>query len=188
MIFFCTSTQPGLFASQLPSAPRDKSDSVGDTVDAPWGTWRLMGHLVPKSSVADHTRQLRARRVSIDWDFTVQPRCLSPALQTLLLTASVFLKVWDITLWRNVQCLRFSQDFLAGHSPSRVLLEYLVDTNLERFVIEAFADVILIYSELGSRHCFPLWDSGEIKPELSVVAALMVKLSVMLHWNRKTAH
>lgn len=77
--------------------------------------------------------------------------------------------------------MRFHWDFLVGHSPSRVLLEYLVDTNLERFIIEAFADVILIYSELGSRHRFPLWDSGEIKPELSVVAALMVKLSVMLH-------
>lgn len=73
------------------------------------------------------------------------------------------------------------QDFPVGHSPSWVLLEDLVDTNLERFIIEAFADVILVYPELGSRHCFPLWDSGEIKPELSIMAALMVKLSVMLH-------
>lgn len=184
MIFSCTSTQPGLFAAQLPAAPRDKRDSAGD---APWGTRMLTGHLLPMPSVADQTWQLRPHCISIDWDFTVQPWCLSPALQTRLM-APVFLKILDITFWRNILCLHIHRDLPVGHSPSRVLLEYLVDTNLERFVIEAFTDVILIYPELSSRHRFPLWDSGEIKPELSVVAALMVKLSVMLHWNRKTAH
>lgn len=170
MIFPRASTWLGLLAPQLLSVRR------------------LTGHLLPMPSVADHTWQLRAHCVGVDWDFSVQPWCPNPALQTLLPMAPIFLKVLDIVLWRNVLCLCFHRDFPVGHSPSRVLLEYLVDANLERFIIEAFADVILIYPELGSRHRFPLWDSGEIKPELSVVAALMVKLSVMLHWNRKTAH
>lgn len=82
---------------------------------------------------------------------------------------------------RNKPCLCFHQGLPVGRSPSRVLLQDLVDADLEGFVLEALADVILVNPELGRCHRFPLRDSGEIKPELSVVAALMVKLSVMLH-------
>lgn len=82
------------------------------------------------------------------------------------------------TLWRNKPPVGFP-------SPSWVLLQDLVDADLEGFVVEALADVILVNPELGRRHRLPLRDPGQIKPELSVVAALMVELSVMLHWNRK---
>lgn len=66
-----------------------------------------------------------------------------------------------------------------------MLLQDLVDADLEGFVVEALADEILVDPELGRRHRLALGDPREVEPELSVVAALVVELSVMLHWNRK---
>lgn len=77
--------------------------------------------------------------------------------------------------------LQYGQRVLVSRLPSWVFLEYLVDTDLECLIIKAFADVILVYPEFSSSHSFPLRDPGEIKPELPIVTALMMELSVMLH-------
>lgn len=71
------------------------------------------------------------------------------------------------------------------HSPVRVFLQDLIDADAEGLVIVTFVDEIFVYPKLGSSHCLPLWDTRQVKTELSVMPSNWQELLIVLHWKKK---
>lgn len=75
--------------------------------------------------------------------------------------------------------------FAKKHSPVRVFLQHLIDTDTEGFIVVAFMDEIFVYPKLRSGDRLALWDTWQVKTEFSVMSSHWQELFIVLHWNER---